>query len=99
VKKKNPTPADPSYPPVPDEIDLVGFVTTGNFNLAEGKGYAIGSILISKVSSAFHHSGNPDAMEDTSSRLEAKPDAGRTFCIVRNSGATYGRLATWDLAD
>ncbi|KAJ5092594.1 hypothetical protein NUU61_007464 [Penicillium alfredii] len=34
---------------VPTEDDLIGFVTTGNYNLSEGKGTGIGSILLSKV--------------------------------------------------
>lgn len=38
-----------SYPVVPDEEDLIGFVTTGNFNLAEGKGTAVGSLLVERV--------------------------------------------------
>ncbi|KAJ5657411.1 uncharacterized protein N7484_001060 [Penicillium longicatenatum] len=34
---------------VPTEDDLIGFVTSGNYNLSEGKGTGIGSILLSKV--------------------------------------------------
>lgn len=34
---------------VPPEEDLIGFVTTGNYNLSEGKGTGIGSIQLSKV--------------------------------------------------
>ena len=30
--------------PLPDSRNLIGFVTTGNFNLKEGKGVAIGSL-------------------------------------------------------
>jgi ribonuclease P/MRP protein subunit POP1 len=97
--QNNPTAEHPSYPSVPDKTDLIGFVTTGNFNLAEGRGHAIGSILISKVRSTFHGNGNPDAMGDTPSRPEVKPDSGRNLCIVRNSGAVYGRLASWDFAE
>ncbi|KAJ9623043.1 Ribonucleases P/MRP protein subunit pop1 [Taxawa tesnikishii (nom. ined.)] len=37
------------YPEVPDEKDLVGFVTTGEFCLSEGKGVGIGSLLVSRV--------------------------------------------------
>ncbi|KAK5175000.1 Ribonucleases P/MRP protein subunit pop1 [Saxophila tyrrhenica] len=37
------------YPACPSEKDLIGFVTTGNFNLAEGQGTGIGSLLLSKV--------------------------------------------------
>jgi ribonuclease P/MRP protein subunit POP1 len=34
---------------VPAADDLIGFVTTGNYNLSEGKGTGIASILLSKV--------------------------------------------------
>ncbi|KAJ5263239.1 hypothetical protein N7478_010844 [Penicillium angulare] len=34
---------------VPFEEDLIGFVTSGNYNLSEGKGTGIGSIVLSKV--------------------------------------------------
>ncbi|KAJ5298191.1 uncharacterized protein N7443_006311 [Penicillium atrosanguineum] len=34
---------------VPLEEDLIGFVSTGNYNLSEGKGTGIGSIQLSKV--------------------------------------------------
>ncbi|PYH97688.1 putative ribonuclease P complex subunit Pop1 [Aspergillus ellipticus CBS 707.79] len=35
--------------PLPTEADLIGFITAGNYNLAEGKGTGIGSIQVSKV--------------------------------------------------
>ena len=35
--------------PLPPEEDLIGFVTTGNYNLSEGRGTGIGSILVSRV--------------------------------------------------
>jgi ribonuclease P/MRP protein subunit POP1 len=38
--------------PVPTEEDLIGFVTTGNYNLSEGKGTGIGSILVCKVAAS-----------------------------------------------
>ncbi|KAJ6151303.1 hypothetical protein N7470_007897 [Penicillium chermesinum] len=34
---------------VPPEKDLIGFITTGNYNLSEGKATGIGSILLHKV--------------------------------------------------
>lgn len=40
---------DAAYPACPGEDDLIGFVTTGNFNLGEGQGTGIGSILLSKL--------------------------------------------------
>ncbi|KAL8999318.1 MAG: hypothetical protein Q9188_005911 [Gyalolechia gomerana] len=42
-------PGDPSYPSVPNKEDLSGFVTTGNFDLGQGKASAIGCIAIGKV--------------------------------------------------
>ncbi|KAL8939192.1 MAG: hypothetical protein Q9216_003486 [Gyalolechia sp. 2 TL-2023] len=42
-------PGDPSYPSVPDREDLSGFVTTGNFDLGEGKASAVGCIALEKV--------------------------------------------------
>lgn len=44
-----PKPADTAYPHVPDEVDLVGFVTTGNYHLGEGKCEAIGNVAVAKV--------------------------------------------------
>ena len=38
-----------SYPPIPGAEDLVGFVTTGNFNLGEGRGTGIGCVLLAKM--------------------------------------------------
>ncbi|KAK1255806.1 hypothetical protein MKX07_008065 [Trichoderma sp. CBMAI-0711] len=37
------------HPLVPDANDLIGFVTTGSFCLANGRGAAIGSIAVEKV--------------------------------------------------
>ena len=45
--------ADSSYPLVPDEEDLIGFVTTGNFNLAEGRGKGIGCVAVARVTESL----------------------------------------------
>ncbi|KAK3673191.1 Ribonucleases P/MRP protein subunit pop1 [Recurvomyces mirabilis] len=37
------------YPTCPGEEDLVGFVTTGNFDLGQGKGTGIGSLLVQRM--------------------------------------------------
>ena len=68
---------------VPDEEDLIGFVTTGEFNLAEGGGVAIGTVFAAKAVEGF--------------RRENKEDVklGR-WCVVRNAGERIGRLARWD---
>jgi len=74
-------PSDIDYPIVPDEEDLIGFVTTGNFNLGEGKGIGIGSLLLSKVT-------------PSNSRQIEKV---HHLCIVRDAGQSVGRLAKWEL--
>jgi ribonuclease P/MRP protein subunit POP1 len=81
-----PYPADKSddgHPLVPDEEDLIGFVTTGEFNLAEGKGVAIGTVLVDRAVKGL--------------RRENKQDVkGGRWCVVRNAGEKIGRLARWD---
>ncbi|KAL4911784.1 ribonucleases P/MRP protein subunit POP1-domain-containing protein [Aspergillus aurantiobrunneus] len=69
--------------PLPSEEDLIGFITTGDFNLAEGKGTGVGSILVSKV-------------RDTAKGAKRKSKE-RNMCIVRNAGESVGRLAFWEL--
>jgi ribonuclease P/MRP protein subunit POP1 len=61
----------------------MGFVTTGEFNLAEGKGVAVGSVVVAKVLEGL------GGVE--------KGDRGRRLCVVRNSGEKVGRLATWEV--
>jgi len=82
-----------SYPPVPDAEDLIGFVTTGNFNLAEGKGTAFGSLVCEKV------------LEGLKARRNEKENGGggggglrreERFCIIRNAGESVGRLGIWE---
>ncbi|KIW09177.1 uncharacterized protein PV09_00108 [Verruconis gallopava] len=85
-----PEPGSKDYPVVPDEIDLVGFVTTGNFNLNVGKGVGIGSVLLRKVLT----SEQCGALKDT----DLHPPSHEQFlCIVRDAGESYGRLAKWKL--
>ncbi|KAH7336178.1 NUC188 domain-containing protein [Rhexocercosporidium sp. MPI-PUGE-AT-0058] len=71
-----------NFPLVPNEDDLIGFVTTGEFNLAEGKGIAVGSVFVEKVLEGLKRDG--------------KGKDG-TFCIVRNAGEKMGRLARWEV--
>lgn len=73
---------------VPDERDLVGFVTTGNFNLSEGKGTSIGSVVLAKVIN------NPSDSSVSNDDFASS----RHLCIIRESGQGQGRLARWELA-
>ncbi|KAA8569324.1 hypothetical protein MFRU_004g01440 [Monilinia fructicola] len=70
-----------NHPIVPDEEYLIGFVTTGEYNLAEGKGIAIGTVVAAKILKGLRSGGLKE---------------GR-LCIVRNAGETTGRLASWDV--
>ena len=82
-----PTNDGATHPEVPTERHLVGFVTTGEFCLAEGKGVAIGSVLVGRMmdSGRWQKEG----------RGRAGSDGERRLCIVRNAGETIGRLAEW----
>lgn len=74
--------------PIPSEDDLIGFVTTGNYNLSEGKGTGIGSILISKVLGSTTENGKDK------SKGKARE---RRMCIVRSAGERVGRLGFWEI--
>jgi ribonuclease P/MRP protein subunit POP1 len=91
------TPKTPlsSHPVVPNEDDLIGFVTTGNFNLAEGKGTAFGSVVVEKVLEGLKARGREDG------KGGGKGGGGlrrqERMCIVRNAGESVGRLGIWEL--
>ncbi|KAI9641970.1 Ribonucleases P/MRP protein subunit pop1 [Ciborinia camelliae] len=69
------------HPIVPDEGDLVGFVTTGEYNLAEGKGIAVGTVFAAEILKGVRSGGSKEVK----------------LCIMRNAGETVGRLARWDV--
>jgi ribonuclease P/MRP protein subunit POP1 len=75
-----PKAGEEDYPIVPDEQDLIGYVTTGNYNLAEGMPTAIGNIALHRVSKDDKVGVGGDAR----------------VCIIREAGRTIGRLATWE---
>ncbi|PLB33551.1 ribonuclease P/MRP protein subunit POP1 [Aspergillus candidus] len=74
--------------PLPTEEDLIGFVTTGNYNLSEGKGTGIGSILVSRV---VRGSENFPAKAKKSRAREVN------MCIVRAAGERVGRVGRWEV--
>jgi ribonuclease P/MRP protein subunit POP1 len=53
-------PGQRDYPICPAEDDLIGFVTSGNFNLGEGKGTGVGNILLSKIPGLLEKAGEVD---------------------------------------
>lgn len=68
--------------PVPNEEDLIGYVTKGEFNLADGKGVAIGSVSANKVLQTLRSSGG---------------DGGGYVCVVRDAGESIGWIARWEI--
>ncbi|KAF9886238.1 hypothetical protein FE257_011851 [Aspergillus nanangensis] len=73
--------------PLPPADDVIGFVTTGNYNLSEGQGTGIGSILLSKVVN----------QKRTNPKSKGKiPE--KHMCIIRTAGERVGRLGYWELA-
>lgn len=82
--------------PIPPEEDLIGFVTTGNYNLSEGKGTGIGSILVSKVV------GNEASIVEEGKTKKGNKSKGKQIhemrmCIIRSAGERVGRLGVWEL--
>jgi ribonuclease P/MRP protein subunit POP1 len=78
-----PKAGEDGYPFTPAEEDLIGFVTTGNYNLAEGTPTAVANLALNRVLT-----GVPDG--------RALQKEGH-MCIVRQAGSTIGRLATWEI--
>lgn len=44
-----PRAGEDDYPVCPDEEDLIGFVTTGNYDLGAGKGTGIGNVVVGRI--------------------------------------------------
>jgi ribonuclease P/MRP protein subunit POP1 len=81
-----PKAGEEAYPIVPDEEDLIGYVTTGNYNLSEGMPTAIANLALHRM------------WKDAKSAVngEGLGKDGHT-CIIREAGRTIGRLATWEV--
>jgi ribonuclease P/MRP protein subunit POP1 len=86
-----PRPSDDgiTYPLCPPACDLIGFVTSGSFNLKEGKGTAIGSVVVAKTLEALR--------EEWGSEDGRKNARSRKLVIVRNAGETVGRIGWWEV--
>ncbi len=78
-----PKAGDHDYPIVPSEDDLIGFVTTGNYNLDEGLPTAVANLALHRVMRAGCEGQGIPKEEH--------------MCIVRQAGSTIGRLATWEV--
>lgn len=70
------------YPACPGEEDLIGFVTSGNYDLGGGRGMGVGCVVLGKVEGELN--------------LEKGGEEAR-LCIVRSAGAGVARLAKWEV--
>ena len=85
LDKNIPTPSKEDYPACPGEGDLLGFVTTGNMCLSEGRGRAVGALSWTRA-------------EEEEDRCREEKEF-RRWCIVRDVGQEIGRLAKWEIND
>ncbi|KAI6282494.1 hypothetical protein MCOR27_003726 [Pyricularia oryzae] len=68
------------------ERDLMGYVTSGSYNLARGRGHGIGHLAASKIA---------ESMQATIDSGGSWNDAETFYCVVRNVGETICRPAIW----
>lgn len=96
--------ADHVHPPIPGEEDLIGFVTTGNYNLSAGKGTGVGAVLVNKLNRSPFDEGpsSGEAEDEARIRKDAVQRLGKgkmtKLCIVRTAGERVGRLGWWEPA-
>lgn len=84
MTKKVPFPPEEKggdHPLVPGEEDLIGYVTKGEFSLAEGRGVAVGCVSAERALEALRAGGEKE---------------GRV-CVVRTAGESVGWVARWEV--
>ena len=77
------------HPACPGKEDLIGFVTTANYDLGLGKGGAVGSLLVSRVLES--------PVERGLGSGNGKVEGEERLCVIRNAGESVGWLARWDV--
>lgn len=81
--------------PMPEEADLIGFVTTGNYNLRIGQGTGVGCLYVNRLLDG--------AAEKDETLVSAGSVPGmakamfKRLCIVRNAGDNAGRFGLWEV--
>ena len=90
------------YPSCPAEEDLIGFVTTGNFDMGMGRSAAVGNIAIARVLKQIEVSESIESgAKGENTGIEGKKllrglKSEDRICVVRNAGQRVGRLARWE---
>jgi len=84
-----PAPKERLHPLVPGQEDLIGFVTTGNYNLAAGQGTGVGALGVERVVDGVRRDG------EGKGRWKGRRE--ERLCVVRNAGEMVGRLGWWEI--
>ena len=66
---------------------MIGFVTSGNYDLGAGKGAGVGCVLWARVR---------EAVAADLGKGKGVLQTGR-LCVVREAGMSVARLASWDV--
>ena len=108
-----PKPDSPEYPPTPCEADLVGFITSANYNLGRGRCAAVGNVILARLvempaaaaAAQSEGEGQRNASGDDGSKQRGAKGQGKRkktktegWVIVRDVGQTVCRVAKWELA-
>ena len=91
--------------PCPDEQDLIGFATSGGYNLSEGCGTAIAGVWVQRVAEGWKEDDGRVATESSAMKGKQRDkymkrhEKQKHFCVVRNAGESVGRLGVWELCE
>ncbi|RMZ86245.1 hypothetical protein DV737_g110, partial [Chaetothyriales sp. CBS 132003] len=89
--------------PCPDAHDLIGFVTSGGYNLALGSGSAVAGLWLQRIAQGWQEDDASAAMQAAGmtktqrAKFMAQHDRVKHLCVVRNAGESIGRLGVWEL--
>ncbi|KAL8868973.1 MAG: hypothetical protein Q9174_004623 [Haloplaca sp. 1 TL-2023] len=84
-------PGNPAYPCVPDAEDLIGFVTTGNFDLGQGKASAVGSIALAKVAASQQRKTQEPSGKENDDSVTTDGESKRVLEVVEALEKGVGR--------
>ena len=90
---------DATYPACPVAADLIGYVTSGGYNLRSGRGAGTGALWGERVVEGWRrereeYEGYRNGQDERSERVR---ETERHLVVVRNSGERVGRLAVWEV--
>ncbi len=90
-----------SVPQCPGVEDLIGFVTSGGYNLRVGRGTGVGAVWVERVLEGWAKEAQEMRRRGVGdgTRQVKRLDRVRRLCVVRNAGETVGRLGLWEVCE